>query len=106
MLGFVLVLLSVSAVPAQAGKGAVPENATAKAYGGGWECNPGYRWSNSDCVVVILPENSYLTGSSYGLGWKCSYGYKQNRDVCEFVALPANAYLSAAIEAHRRHVSP
>ena len=38
---------------AQGIKSAVPANATANTYGGGWECDKGYRKTDSACVVAV-----------------------------------------------------
>ena len=97
--GYALIYLAVIAVPAELAlaqefKGALPANATAKNYGGGWECDRGYRKNAGSCVAVTLPMNAYLTDSSYGVGWACKHGYKKTVEACLPVALPANAYLS------------
>ena len=95
---YALVVFAVLAVPAQLTlaqetKGAFPENATAKTYGSGWECDRGYRKIAGSCIAVALPTNAYLTDSSYGSGWACQHGYQSKQDACVAVALPANAYL-------------
>ena len=74
---YALVFLAVLVVPAQLAlaqgtKGTLPENATAKTYGSGWECDRGYRQSSGSCIAVTLPANAYLTDSSYGSGWRAS----------------------------------
>ena len=87
-----LVLLAILAVMpgdlfAQASPIGIPENAHSKSYGGGWECNRGYRQVNRACSVIKLPTNAYLTDSSYGQGWECSWGYycsaKRERGTCD-----------------------
>ena len=44
----------------------VPDNARAKEYGNGWECDLGYRAVNEASIAVRLPTNVYLTNTSYG----------------------------------------
>ena len=46
----------------------LPENATAKSYGTGWNCNVGYRKKNNACDAVIIPSNAYPTNKTYGTG--------------------------------------
>jgi len=46
---------------AQSGSIEVPENARAKEYGNGWECDQGYRAVDGACTVIKLPANAYLT---------------------------------------------
>lgn len=92
--GYALLCLAVFAVTAdlafaQEGEGALPENATAKTYGRGWECDGGYRKNAGSCIAVTLPANAYLTDSSYGIGWACQHGYKQDKENCLAVTLPA-----------------
>ena len=55
----------------------IPNNARAKSYGDGWECDKGYRKINGGCTAVKVPVNGYLTDSSYGSGWKCNRGYRE-----------------------------
>ena len=47
-----------------------PENAHAKRYGVGWECDYGYRAVDGACVAIRVPANGYLFDSSYGPGWR------------------------------------
>ncbi|HUT41257.1 MAG TPA: hypothetical protein VM011_07930, partial [Gammaproteobacteria bacterium] len=77
-----LILLALLAtvhglVHAQAGSVEAPENARAKEYGKGWECNQGYRAVNGTCTAVKLPADAYLTNTSYGSGWECGRGYRE-----------------------------
>ena len=67
----VLVLLALMAaapglVFSQGGSIELPENARAKSYGSGWECERGYRKDNGACTAVGVPANAYLTNTSYG----------------------------------------
>lgn len=71
----------------------IPENASKKKYGRGWECNLGYRKKNNLCTKISLPENSYATDSSYGRGWECSRGYLDTAGQCVFIFVPPNAFL-------------
>ncbi len=81
---------------AQAGSIAMPENARAKAYGSGWECDLGYRKINEACAPIKVPANAYPTSTSYGRGWECGRGYREVDETCAAVKVPANAYLSAS----------
>jgi len=73
----------------------IPENAQAKNFGSGWECDPGYRAANNSCVAIKVPENAYSTNTTYGRGWKCSWGYLRADDTCIVIEIPANAYLNS-----------
>jgi hypothetical protein len=64
-------------VLAQDGTGPMPENAEARSYGGGWDCDLGYRVEGEECVAIDIPENAYATGRSYGSGWACRRGYEE-----------------------------
>lgn len=35
-----------------------PENAQLRRFGGGWECDPGYREREGACAAVAIPENA------------------------------------------------
>ena len=72
-----------------------PENASAKRYGTGWECNRGYRKADHACVAVDIPANAYATDASYGRGWECSRGYRRTHQSCVVIKLPPNAYLNS-----------
>ena len=83
-----LVLLALlaavhSLVFAQAGSVELPENARAKSYGSGWECERGYREDNGACVVVDVVENAHLDSS--GNDWECNRPYRKRQGNC---ALP------------------
>ncbi|HTE42571.1 MAG TPA: hypothetical protein VK629_17255, partial [Steroidobacteraceae bacterium] len=39
----------------------VPDNSRARSYGGGWECNRGYRRADESCKAVQIPANAYAT---------------------------------------------
>ena len=71
----------------------VPDNATAKTYGSGWDCDSGYRQEGSACEAIVVPENAYPTNRSYGSGWSCERGYLAEGPECIAINLPANAYL-------------
>lgn len=84
---------------AQGPSGAIPENARAKSYGGGWECNRGYRETKGACAAVKVPANAYATDTSYGRGWDCDWGYKEitrRAGRCVAVKPPTNAYVHAS----------
>jgi hypothetical protein len=66
---FLAVLVSVPGVLiAKSRTVEIPENARAKNYGSGWECNRGYRAAGKRCVAVKTPANSFPTVSRYGQG--------------------------------------
>jgi hypothetical protein len=73
----VFLLVASGVAPAQGGSAVIPENAHAKSYGSGWECDRGYQLSNGGCEIVQLPANAFSTSaaSSYGRGWECGHGY-------------------------------
>jgi hypothetical protein len=88
---------------AQDGGAEIPENAHAKSYGRGWECDHGYRASDEACVAVKGPENGYLTASAYGPGWQCDRGYRAVDEACVAIKVPENGYLAdSASEPIRR----
>ena len=73
---------------AQSSTVGVPENARAKAYGSGWECDPGYREVNGGCAGVEIPANAYPTNESYGSGWECDRGFRQLDETCVAINVP------------------
>jgi hypothetical protein len=96
-----LILLALlAAVPglvlAQNGNDMVPENAHAKSYGDGWECDRGYREVDKVCVAIKVPANAYPTNTSYGRGWECIRGYLEVDEACAAIKVPPNAYVSSS----------
>ena len=81
---------------ANAAEAEVPENATAKSYGSGWTCDPGYRKSGEECRSVMVPKDAYANRGSYGRGWDCRHGFREDNERCLPVQVPANAYLNAS----------
>jgi hypothetical protein len=73
----------------------IPENAKAKVYGSGWECDRGYRVDKGRCTPIRVPVNAYSTKSSFGPIWKCKRGYVRQRDTCVAIEVPAHGYLSS-----------
>ena len=71
----------------------VPENSTAKSYGGGWSCNKGYRESKGACAEVKVPANAYPTNKTYGQGWECKRGFQEVNNTCNHIKVPKNGYL-------------
>jgi len=69
-------------VCAQAGSVELPDNARAKGYGSGWECERGYREDNGSCAAIGVPANAYLTNTSYGGGWECNRPYRKKQGKC------------------------
>ncbi len=97
--GCIVAALGALAGPAiaQDGTGPVPPNAQLRSYGGGWDCNLGYRIDGTVCSQVDVPENAYPTGRSYGKGWKCRRGYQETGGAtCEPIYVPDNAFLRSA----------
>jgi hypothetical protein len=82
-------------VAAQDGTGAAPTNASDRTYGGGWDCNPGYRVANGACAEIVVPENAYATGRSYGTGWNCRRGFQARDGGCAPIPVPENAFLDS-----------
>ena len=78
---------------AKGGSIEVPENSTAKSYGGGWNCDKGYRESSGACVAVKVPANAYPTNKSFGRGWECNRGYQQINESCGPIKVLVNGYL-------------
>ena len=89
-----LVLLAAVHGPvfAQGDSVELPENAHEKSYGGGWECDYGYRELNNEtCPSVKVPSNAYLNYP--GDGWKCNRGYRAIDEACAAIKVPVNGYL-------------
>ena len=81
--GFLIALLALVSWPALAAARddpakAVPPNAHAKRYGGGWQCDRGYRKVGLSCAVVQVPAHAYWTKADYSRGWKCARGYREH----------------------------
>lgn len=74
----------------------VPENAFLRSSGFDWQCERGYRQDLETCVLIILPENAYLTNDPSGSGWECERGYTATTDSCVPIAVPENGYLTNA----------
>jgi len=74
----------------------MPENAHAKSYRSGWDCDLGFREANGVCEAVMVPANAFPSKSSYGRGWDCSHGYLKTDEVCVAVKVPENAHLAAS----------
>ena len=95
---FLIALLALASWPGVAATQddpakAAPLNAHMKRYGGGWECDRGYREVNAACAAVEVPANAHLADSSYGRGWECDRGYRRVNETCELVEVPPNAFL-------------
>ncbi len=74
--------ISVPVADAQTATPTIPENAKANRYGGGWQCNPGFRRDGESCVAVKVPDNAYRTQGQYGSGWACKRGYRAEGERC------------------------
>lgn len=93
-LALVMMGIVASASAARAQAAALPENAHAKSYGDGWECDRGFRLEGEACQSITVPENAYPTNRTYGLGWDCQHGYLRiDETACVEVAVPAGGYL-------------
>ncbi len=80
----------------------MPENASVKSYGDGWECNIGFRLNENACVAVIVPQNAYDTNRSYGSGWECLHGFRRTDEAaCVAVEVPEGGYLDPSGERWR-----
>jgi hypothetical protein len=73
----------------------IPDHAHATKYGGGWECDNGYREAKGGCAAIKVPANAYPTNAPYGRGWECRRGYRERNESCIAVKVPAHAYLTA-----------
>ena len=73
----------------------VPENATARTYGGGWTCNRGFRKDDGACQAIRVPANAFPTDATYGSGWQCRRGFRNADNNCVAIEIPKNAYLNA-----------
>ena len=92
-----LILLALLAaapgvVFAQGGSVGIPENASVKSYGSGWECDRGHQEVDGACAAVKVPPKAYL--NSFGDEWKCDRGYRKVNEACLAVKVPANGYLA------------
>lgn len=77
----------------------MPENASAKRYGDGWECNVGYRAIDETCAEIVVPENTYETNRTYGSGWECHHGFRKDDEKdCVAVVVPDSGFLDPSGE--------
>ena len=100
IIGLIVTVLSL-ALPAfgQTADQPMPENASAKSYGDGWECNIGFRLNENTCIAVVAPQNAYDTNRSYGSGWECLHGFRKTDDVeCVAVKVPEGGFLDPSGE--------
>lgn len=98
----IAVLLFALPVFAQTASQPMPENASAKSYGDGWECNIGFRLNESTCVAAIVPQNAYDTNRTYGSGWECLHGFRRTDETaCVAVEVPEGGYLDPSGERWR-----
>lgn len=96
-----LVMLTISCLLAFAGQSlaqssaaSIPENAHAKSYGAGWECDPSFKIAAGKCVAIALPANAYLTKRAFRKGWECLHGFVEvDGASCIEVVVPAGGYL-------------
>jgi hypothetical protein len=87
-----LVLMLVPPAGAQPST-AVPENARARAYGGGWNCVYGFREERGACAGVVVPANGHLTAR--GNDWECNRLFRKVDGACA----PLRARLRASATA-------
>ena len=88
------VLLFALPTFAQTASQPMPENASTKSYGDGWECNIGFRLNENACVAVIVPQNAYNTNRSYGSGWECLHGFRRTDEpACVAIEVPEGGFL-------------
>lgn len=89
-----VLLLATLPAHAQTALRPLPENASPKSYGDGWECDIGFRLSIDRCVAIIVPENAYETSRSYGRGWECLHGFRMSEETaCVAVFVPEGGFL-------------
>jgi hypothetical protein len=69
----------------------LPQNAHKNPFGGGWECNRGFKQVGNECQKVQLPANVVL--DILGHDWECARGFKNTGGQCIKVQIPANAGL-------------
>ncbi|CUH65449.1 MSP1 EGF domain 1 [Thalassovita gelatinovora] len=103
LIGLIVAVLLL-ALPAfgQTADQPMPENASAKSYGDGWECNIGFRLNEDTCVAVIVPQNAYDTNRSYGSGWECLHGFRRTDEAaCVAVEVPEGGFLGPSGERWR-----
>ncbi len=94
ILAFTICALLLLISPAGAQTIAIPENAHAKSYSDGWECDRGYRVDGEVCAVIDVPENAYKTNSTYGTGWSCLHGFREtDGPECVEVVVPEGGFL-------------
>lgn len=72
----------------------IPENAFLKPSGYGWECERGYRQTRDNCVLVVVPDNAYLSADTTGSGWTCERGFEPVDNKCVLINVPENAHLN------------
>ncbi len=95
---FALLLLAIP-VFAQTIPEDTPENASARRYGEGWECNIGYRLIGDSCSAIVVPENAYETNRTRGSGWECHHGYREvEGTACVAVLVPDGGFLDPSGE--------
>ena len=95
---YILIFLSLWAtapnlVYAKGVSNGMPENASAKSYGDGWNCNIGYRENKGACTALKIPANAYPTNKTYGQGWECKRSYREINETCDYIKVPKNGYL-------------
>jgi H+/Cl- antiporter ClcA len=57
----VLITSGALSAAAQSTVALLPENAHTRSYGGGWQCDQGFRPADGACVEAVVPENAYAT---------------------------------------------
>ena len=99
MSSIIAILLFTLPVTAQTASQPMPDNASVKSYGEGWECDPGYRLNKNTCATVIVPQNAYDTNRSYGSGWECLHGFRRTDETaCVAVEVPEGGFLDPSGE--------
>jgi hypothetical protein len=71
-----------------------PQNSHANSYGGGWECDYGFRKAAGACAAIELPANAH-SDSNFGRGWDCNRGYHETAGACAAIKIPADAHLDS-----------
>ncbi|WP_170430375.1 hypothetical protein [Ruegeria arenilitoris] len=80
----------------------IPDNAHAKKYDDGWECDLSHRLEGEECVAIAVPGNAYRTNRTYGSGWACMHGFVEvGGTSCTEVIVPEGGYLDPSGERWR-----
>jgi hypothetical protein len=95
---FAAIILILQTLPSLS-QTAIPDGASARSYGGGWECDLGYRAEGDVCEAIDIPDNAFKTNRAYGVGWACLHGFTETEaSTCIEVIVPDGAFLDPSGE--------